>query len=454
MLKPLALKNGLTVIRLPRASNLFVIGFLVPTGYSIERFFYKPGIAHLVEKLFCSGTDKHLTKRSLYRAIEGIGGRFITQTSAEFTGFYITVPSENQFRAVTLLSEIIQHSVFDPKDIESEKKELISHLRTIELGTVFDGVTLSEENIYADYAYSQPKSGTVEGISQITDEIILDYLLRQYSPANTYLVVSGNFASKELADQISTEWGFWTPKTKPTLKIKNFNIDEIKETLPRVLFKQRGGVDTVVNCGFLLDEGIEPRILRETSEEAKQMLDIQGLQDRLLASWAEVLVLNSILGQGTNSRLWLKGVEEEAIFDTVTTEVMMYSRSGFFHMSSVADSGHFGEALETMLSAVDTLRKINIPPNELEKAKEIAKGKMIIDHEDLLFNTQWLSENMIVSGLTFTLEDLIREINKTDSNTLRKRAGSLFVADNFFLTTMGTTKESSVIQKLIDKYLS
>jgi predicted Zn-dependent peptidase len=454
MLKPLALKNGLTVIRLPKASNLFVIGFLVPTGYSIERFFYKPGIAHLVEKLFCSGTDKHLTKRALHRAIEGIGGRLITQTSAEFTGFYITVPSDNQFKAVTLLSEIIQHSVFDPKDIESEKKELINQLRTIELGTVFDSVTLSEENIYAEYAYSQPKSGTVESIAQITDEDILDYLIRQYSPTNTYLVVSGNFASKEIADQISTEWGYWTPKTKPTYKIKNFNIDEIKETLPRVLFKQRGGVDTVVNCGFLLEEGIEPRILRETSEEAKQMLDIQGLQDRLLASWAEVLVLNSILGQGINSRLWLKGVEEEAIFDTVTTEVVMYSRSGFFHMSAVADSGHFGEALETMLSAVDVLRKINVPPNELEKAKEIAKGKMIIDHEDLLFNTQWLSENMIISGLTFTLEDLIREINKVDSNTIRRRAGTLFVANNFFLTTMGTTKESSVIEKLIDKYLS
>jgi predicted Zn-dependent peptidase len=454
MLKPLSLKNGLTVIRLPRPANLFVVGFVIPTGYSIERFHYKPGLAYLVERLFCTGTDKHITKRALNRALEGIGGRMYTQTSAEFTGFYITVPSDNQFKAVTMLSEIIQHSAFDPKDIDTEKKAIIDQIRTIEMGTVLDTVELSQENIYADYGYSQTKYGTAESVASITEEDILDFLQRQYTPGVTYLVTSGNFASKEIADQISTEWGYWNPKAKPTHKLRHLNMDELKDSLPRVLFKQRGGVETVVNCGFLLDEGVEPRVLRETSEEAKQLLDVQGLQERLFATWAELIVLNSILGQGISSRLWLKGVEEDAIFDTVSTEVVMHSRSGFFHISAVTDSAQFGTALETMLSAVDALRKINIPQGELDKAKEMAKGKLVIDHEDLLYNTQWLSENMIMSGLTFTLEDLLKEVNRVDSNSLRKFAQKLFHACNFFLTTLGTSKESSVIEKLVEKYLN
>jgi predicted Zn-dependent peptidase len=147
-------------------------------------------------------------------------------------------------------------------------------------------------------------------------------------------------------------------------------------------------------------------------------------------------------------------VEEDAIFDTVSTEVVMHSRSGFFHISAVTDSAQFGTALETMLSAVDALRKINIPQGELDKAKEMAKGKLVIDHEDLLYNTQWLSENMIMSGLTFTLEDLLKEVNRVDSNSLRKFAQKLFHAGNFFLTTLGTSKESSVIEKLVEKYLN
>lgn len=454
MLKPLSLKNGLTVLRLPRPSNLCVVGFVVPVGYSIERFYYKPGIAYLVERLFRTGTDKHLTKRALNRALESIGGRLYTSTSAEFTGFYITVPSDNQFKAVTMLAEIIQHSTFDPKDIESEKRAIIEEIRSQEMGTSLDTVDLSLENIYSDYAYSQNKMGTADSIASITEEDILNFLQRQYTPANTYLVLSGNFTTKEIADQISTEWSFWTPKSKPTYRLRHFNVEELKDSLPRVLFKQRGGVETVINCGFLLEEGIEPRVLRETSEEARQLLDVQALQERMFTSWGELYVLNSILGQGISSRLWLKGVEEEALFDTISSEIVLFSRSGFFHVSAVTDSAQFGAALETILATTDTLRKTNITPNELDKAKEMAKGKLVLDHEDLLYNTVWLAENMITSGLTFTLEDILQGIYKVDSNSIRRRAQQLFIASNFFLTTLGTSKESTVIEKLIDKYLS
>ena len=453
MLKPLALKNGLTVIRLPKASNLFVIGFVVPTGYSLERFYYKPGVASLIERLFKTGTDKHISKRILNRALESIGARYYTQTSAEFTGFYITVPSDNQFKAVSMLSEIIQHSSFDPKDIEQEKKNLIEDIRNQEMSSVIDSTKLSEENIYADYAYSEPQLGTVDTINAINEEDILDFLQRQYAPSNSYLVISGNFASKEIADQISNEWGFWTPKTKPAYKLKHFNLEELTDSLPRALFKQRGGVETVINTGFLLSEGIELRILRETSEEAKQLLDISGLQGRLFATWAELNVLNSILGLGISSRLWLKGVEEEAIFDSIHSEVILYSRSGFFHVSAVANNNQFGSALETILSSLDVIRKVNVSPNELEKAKEMSKAKLIIEHEDILFDTIWLTENMITSGFTFTLEDVLKEIDRVDVNRIRTLAGSLFRAENFFLTALGTSKESMVLEKLIDKYL-
>lgn len=454
MLKPLTLKNGLTVLRLPRTSNLFVIGFVVPTGYAIEKFYYKPGIACLVEHLFQTGTDKHITKRALSRALEGVGGKFITQTSAEFTGYYIVVPSDNQFKAVTLLSEIIQHSIFDPKDIESEKKKIIEDIRNKEMGTLLDPVELSQENIYSDYAYSGIKEGTPDSISLISEEDILDFLQRQYSPSSTYLVISGNFASKEIADQISTEWGYWTPKSKPVYKLRHFNVEELQDSLPRVLFKQRGGVETVVNCGFLLEEGVEPRILRETSEEAKQLIDVQTLQEKMFQDWAEVAVINSLVGQGISSRLWLKGVEEEAIFDTIQSEVVRYSRSGFFHISAVTDSANFGTAVETIVSTLDNLCKVNVNQNELDRAKEMAKGKIVLEHEDLLFDTQWMAETMVMSGLTFTIEDMLKAIHRVDSNSLRKRAQTLFQAKNFFLTTLGTAKESAVIEKLIQKYLA
>lgn len=126
MLKPVTLKNGLTILRLPQNNTkLFTVGFVANTGTAIEKDNYPLGISHLVERMFWCGTDKHPSKRSLNSALEAIGGNYISITGHELTEYYITVPEQHQFKAVSMLAEIIQHSYFDSNDLEREKRVIL-----------------------------------------------------------------------------------------------------------------------------------------------------------------------------------------------------------------------------------------------------------------------------------------------------------------------------------------
>jgi predicted Zn-dependent peptidase len=453
MLKPQVLKNGLTVIKLPKPGNIFTIGFVAQTGAANEKDHFPGGISHLVERLFWCGTDKHPSKRQLNRALESMGGNFASQTTLEFTEYYITVPSEHQFKAVTMMAEIVQHSHFDDRDIATEKQSVIQRSTDYLETPDSDFSPLATENIFERHAYSSPLYGDIESIMRISKEDIQEFISSQYNPDHTYLVLSGDIQTKEISDMVSQEWGLWYPKVKQYNDVKRFPIEEVKSDYPSILYKQRGLPETQMVCGILLDEGLEPRVIRETSEEARENLDIEKIQDRLLDEWAHLLLLNAILGQGLSSRLWLKGVEEEMLFDDITSQLIMLGRSGFIQIEGKTDNSQFTFALESVLSVLSLLKQTTVSLNEITKAKEALKGKIIMEHEDLLASTVWQIETMVSSGLTFDIHDLLNKIKRIEAGSIRLLADNLFRKEKFFLTTLGTSKETNLVSKLIEKYL-
>lgn len=453
MIKVSNLKNGLKIIKLSRQSNLVTVGFLIKSGSQTEfEGKYTSGISALVERLFWYGTDKHPSKRQLNRALEAIGGNFYSFTNQEFSEFYITVPKEHQFKAITMMAEIIQKSKFDERDIEEEKNFIIQKGIDYEVDTGYAFSELAVSNLYEKYGYSAPIFGEIDTIKSINEEEIKDYISRQYVPENAYLIICGNI-DKQLSDSILQEWGNWSGKTDQSVKLKRFPIEEIKESLPKINYRQRGLPETQIVCGFLMDEGAQPRLLRETSEEALEAINIEKVKDKILTDWAHSLLLNAILGQGLSSRLWLRGVEEEALFYYIHSDIIRFSRSSFLQIRGTADNNQFTFALESILSTLQQLKGATISINEITKAKESLKGKIIMEQENLISAAIWQVENIANSSLIYTIEDVLEKIKSIDTPSLRTAAEKIFTKERFFLTTLGTAKETLIIEKLINKYL-
>ena len=451
MLKPIILKNGVTVLRIPRSgSNLFTMGVAFRTGSSVEESHFPNGISSLVEKIFWKGTYKHPSAKHLNTGVDSMGGDFVSSTDRENTKFLLTVPTYNQFKAVSFMAEIIQRSFFETKDIEQEKKIQIDKLKNDSqyIENEIQEVTFSD--VYGESGLGTPVDGFVETVNQIEHSTVLEYLSHQYTPSNCVLILSGSFDSKKVLDLLDQEWGVWNPKLKSLVGSVQPNMSEAQE-MPKIIYRQRGVAQTFVSVNFLLDEGLK---MLETDEKNDDEEVETVKQESRLFQYATLLLINAILAQGLSSRLWVKTVEEESLFNKVESSVNFFNSTGFLQILGDADNVQFSFGLESILSVLDSLRKTTVSINELAKTKEFLKGRILSAGDSAFGRAVWQMDHYLKSDMVFSLEDILSQIDKVEAMNLRTMALDLFVPERLCLTILGTAKETKLVDKLVKKYLS
>ena len=380
MLKPIILKNGLTVLRLPKIpSNVFLCGFVVKTGSLVEAGNFPQGISNLLRTMFWCGTDRYPSKRALNVLIESIGSTFFSEIDFHSTSFYLLSPYYHQKHTVSVLAEIIQHSYFDVRDLEVQKRRIVDLIKKSEDSFTKECAQLSLNNLYGDTGLGLPMLGTIESVLAITQEHVYEYLARQYQPSKAYLVLAGNFDNKTILQTIDQYWATWQPKTQSTIDLLEPKLEDLGN-FPRVLYKQRGIPTTHLMVSFALPKGLTvDNILPEQGLEIKsESKEFEQLLDEKLLWLAKLYLLNTVLGTGFSSRLWIKGVEEEMFFEDVQSEVVLFKQTGFLKISGAAENSQFTFALESILSVLESLKKTTMSITELNKAKEQLKGSLLI----------------------------------------------------------------------------
>ena len=169
---------------------------------------------------------------------------------------------------------------------------------------------------------------------------------------------------------------------------------------------------------------------------------------------AKLYLLNTVLGTGFSSRLWIKGVEEEMFFEDVQSELVLFKHTGFLKIYGATENSQFTFALESILSVLEGLKKTTMSITELNKAKEQLKGNLLIDNESLVNYTKLQVKNLILSDYIWDLEKLLYKIDEIDTTDIRNLANQIFALDNLFLTILGTAKQTRLVEKLIQKFLA
>src|ERR1700689_3320033 len=118
------LPNGLRVATdYMREAESAVIGAWVGVGTRHEPW-EANGVAHLVEHMMFKGTKKR-SAYALSAAIEKNGGSMNAHTTREETAYYARVLPENAEQATDIIADMLQHSVFSPKELDRERQVII-----------------------------------------------------------------------------------------------------------------------------------------------------------------------------------------------------------------------------------------------------------------------------------------------------------------------------------------
>lgn len=413
------LTNNLSIlsINLPAFSSATVL-ILVGTGSRYETK-ETNGVAHFAEHMFFKGTKKRPSAAHISSTIDGIGGEFNAFTSKEYTGYYVKAASKHLNLVMDVVSDMLLNSKFDQEEINRERLVVTEELKMYLDQPMRYVAEIYEELLYGDQPLGWDTVGTLESLPKINHPEFGSYIEDYYKPSNMLMVVSGDISSRE-AQEFAGKY-FGSLKDAPT-----------KPYLPVKFSQTKAAV----------------KLFKKETEQAHFCLGVRsprlGNPDRY-----KIAVLNTILGGGMSSRLFIEVRERRGLAYYVRSGSEEYLDAGSLTVQAGVEPKNIEEAIKVVLSELEKITQKRVASEELNKAKEYLKGKLILELEDSrevasMFGLQQLLEKKIR-----TPEKIILEIDKITSADVAQVAKGLFVNEKLNLGLIGPFKDQNRFEKIL-----
>ncbi len=416
MYNKVVLDNRLTIITSPMPHSRSVsIAILVGTGSCYENQ-AEAGISHFAEHLYFKGTERRPTAKEITQDIEGVGGLINASTDKELTIFWCKVASSHFDIALDVLHDLLLHSRFDSKEMEQERKVIIEEIN-MNLDIPQQRVNmLIDELIWPEQPLGREVAGDKDSVSSITREQLLNYIARRYLPGNAVVSVAGNIEHDRATAQIEALFNEWTDRELAT----GYMTDD-KQTAARLR--------------------VEPR----DSEQAHLCLAVRGFSYSHPKRYA-IDVLNTVLGGGMSSRLFIEIREHRGLAYDIHSYTDHFLSSGSLTVSAGVDPDKLQTAVSAILDELSKLKQ-GITPDELNRAKELLKGRLQLRLEDSQNTTLWLGSQEILRRQIITVDEVISIIDAVSADELVALAGELLRAEQLSLAVVGPVKEEEALRQ-------
>jgi len=412
------LDNGLRIITcpMPHTRSVSICIYLgAGSRYESEA---QAGVSHFIEHLCFRGTEKRLSAKDISGAIEGVGGVLNGGTDKELTVYWCKVAQPHFRLALDVLADMVLHSRFEKRDIEKERKIIIEEISmSKDAPNQLVGMIL-DELLWPDHPLGRDVAGTNKSVKDMSRELMLDYMASEYSPANTVIAIAGNIEHEEAVNEVNKILGGWENK-KPRL---NF-LPYIEDKNPRFKVEKR---DTEQTHLCLALPGVS------LSDSRRFTIDL----------------LNVILGEGMSSRLFIEIRDKLGLAYNIHSYLDHFQDSGALTIYA----GVHPKSLEIGITAILeqlALLKEKISDEEITKAKELSKGRLLLRMEDSRSVAGWVGGQEILSGKIMDVEEVVAIIEKVTAEEMRAVAKELLVGDKLRLSVVGPVKSTDHLEKLL-----
>jgi predicted Zn-dependent peptidase len=413
-----SLNNGLRLITsvMPHTRSVCVSIF-IGTGSRYESS-DESGISHFIEHVLFKGTEKRPTARAISEAIESVGGILNGGTDKELTVYWAKVPQHHFALALDVLSDLLLRPRFDPEAIERERQVIIEEINMSRDMPSQQANMLIDELIWPDHPLGRDIAGDRESVMGITRDGMLDYLKRQYQPDNTVVSIAGNVQHPEMTGTVSQMLGSW--------------------------------ISGQPKSGYLAYEPGQARRLKiekRKTEQAHLCLALPGLP--LLHPQRFTLdLLNAILGEGMSSRLFTEIRERLGLAYSINSYVEHYLDSGAVTVYAGVEPKKLATAIRAILEQLEGL-KTPVAEAELTKAKEFAKGRLLLRLEDSRNVAGWLGGQEILTKRILNPDQLISIIEAITAEELAELAQKLITDTGLRLAVVGPVAKEEPLEKLL-----
>lgn len=419
MYQKITLKNGLRLITSPMPNLQSVsVGVFVGAG---SRYENRPqaGISHFIEHLLFKGTHMRPTSRDIAATIDGVGGVLNGGTGKESTVYWCKVAHAHFPLALNLLADMIRHSLLNSDDIESERRVI-----TEELNMEMDSPSqradmLINELLWPDHPLGQEIVGYKETLTDMSREMILDFVTHQYTPSNIVISIAGGISTEEAISCTEEAFGDWET-TQPVIPFLPAN---------GIRKKQRIQTET-----------------RET-EQVNLCLAVPGLSsthpDRFILN-----IFNAVLSGGMSSRLFVEIRDKRALAYDIHSYTDYLSDTGALVIYAGVNPANTGNAITAILEEIKKAIE-KIPDDELAKTKEYIKGRLLLRMEDSSHVSSWLGTQELMKETIMTVDDINHAIDAVTKADVQRVSQKLFTSENLLLALVGPLDKQGNIEDLL-----
>jgi len=359
------------------------------------------GISHFVEHMVFKGT-KNYRLRQIAESLESVGGYLNAFTSKEQTCFYARILDQYLERAISVLSDLVQHPLFSPTELKKEKQVVLEELKNLEddpddlIHDYFDRA------VFGSHSLSFPVIGRAETINSFNRESLLAHMHRHYVPRSMVVAAAGNIRHDKLVAMVQKYFGSMS------------NAGSRKGVAARGPRHYRPKFETV----------------EKPIAQAHICMGTIGYGVRNRFRYP-LLVLNSVLGEGMSSRLFQNIREKYGFAYNVYSFVNMLTDTGNFGVYVGTDRNNVDKSVGLVHAELEKLKSKPLKNNELTRAKSQLKGTMMLSLESMPSRMMRLGSGELYLREYVPLDAVLNRIEAVHADHVLETANDLFRLEKF-----------------------
>jgi len=364
------------------------------------------GLAHFIEHLAFKGSPTR-DAQAISHEMDAIGGHLNAATAKESTFYYTDLPADGLATAMSILADLSLHPRFDPADIDLERNVILEEIRGHEDDPEQTAYDLFSQGVWdGQHPFARSVVGNRPAIESIEPADVCAFHKALYQPNNMVVAVCGGVDAKQVIriaeDLFSTK--AVEAVAVPTRTPPVFQPGITHHDQPTGMFHVYIGTDA-------------PSAAHD---------------DRI-----PLEVANSILGDGTSSRLFHTIRETRGLAYAISSYVNSFSDAGLWLTYAGIAPENADTVIRLIRSEFDRMLSEPIPSDELDLAKAKLRGHLILGLESNGHRASRLANAILQRREIRSPDELLVRLDAVTCDSAHEALATYLRPDRLNITTVG-----------------
>jgi predicted Zn-dependent peptidase len=382
------------------------LGFWIPAGSRDEPAALE-GASHFIEHLLFKGSSKY-TAEEIAQIFDTLGGELNASTSREYVVVYGRFLDDQLPLALDVMTDMLLTPTFT--DLDREREVVLEEIAMVEDSPQDLIHDVLAEVVLDGHPLAHPILGTRETIAGASEGDIRAFHRRLFAFGDMVVAAAGNVDHDQLRELLVERQS------------------EVEQGRP-----QR---DVAVPA-------MAPRRQFLTKETEQMHVCFGGIgmardDDRRF----QLSVADSLFGGSLSSRLFQEVREKRGLVYSVYSFANMYKETGMVGLYFGCRPERLGQVVETVGRELVRLTQEPVPEEELQRAKEHLKGRMILGLESTSSRMTRLGKGVLTDTEILSLDELAARVDAVTSEEVLELAAEMYRPDRLSVVGIGSDESA------------